>query len=180
MSKELDKERLEWLESTFATYRGQLMKYSLKMTGDLELSREAVQETFLRLCKQDRAKVAGREVQWLFTVCRNLIYDVKRKEKNVMSGIDQQLPDVSARPAADLVDLKQSASAVVTLMGRLPERQQELLRLKFQNELSYKEIAKVTGMSPSNVGFQIHKAVAKLKEEFQKIGEPVAAKGGAQ
>jgi len=182
MVKEMDASQLAWLESTFERYRAGLLRYAVKMTGDLELAREAVQETFLKLCKEEREKVAGHEAQWLFTVCRNGIYDMKKKEKKVMSGsIEQQLLDREARPPADLVDTKRSASVIMEILNLLPSNQQEVLRLKFQNELSYREISKVTGLSVSNVGFQIHSGIAKLKKEFQKIQlKQELAKGGAK
>ena len=99
-----------------------------------------------------------------------------------MSGsIEQQLPDREARPPADLVDTKRSANVIVELLNRLPKNQQEVLRLKFQNELSYREISKVTGLSVSSVGFQIHTGISKLKIEFQKIElKRELAKGGAK
>ena len=51
-------------------------------------------------------------------------------------------------------------------IGALPDRDQELLRLKFQEGLSYKQISAVTDLSVSNVGFILHKALRRLRSEL--------------
>ena len=55
--------------------------------GDVERARDAVQEAFLRLCKQARAEVEPRITEWLFTVSRSVALDLRRKERR-MEGID--------------------------------------------------------------------------------------------
>ena len=52
---------------------------------------------------------------------------------------------------------------VLNTFSRLPVNQAEVLRLKFQNDLSYQEIADVTGLSASNVGFLIHTGLKRLR-----------------
>ena len=49
-------------------------------------------------------------------------------------------------------------------LARLPVNQQEVVRLKFQEGMSYKQIAEVTGLSVSNVGYLLHVAVNSLRE----------------
>ena len=46
----------------------------------------------------------------------------------------------------------------------LPDNQQEVIRLKFQNDLSYREISEITGLSVSNVGFLLHVGIKRLRE----------------
>ena len=55
---------------------------------------------------------------------------------------------------------------MLQLIDRLPPNQQEVVRLKFQNGFSYKEISRITTLSVTNVGFLIHTAVARLRAEF--------------
>ena len=55
---------------------------------------------------------------------------------------------------------------VIRLLEVLMMNQQEVVRLKFQNGFSYKEISRITALSVSNVGFLIHTAVARLRTEF--------------
>src|SRR5687767_2937037 len=61
-------------------YEGPLLRYARSLLGDLERARDVVQDTFLRLCREDPARVDGHLAQWLFTVCRNRALDVQRKD----------------------------------------------------------------------------------------------------
>ncbi len=55
---------------------------------------------------------------------------------------------------------------VMKVLETLPPRQQEVIRLKFQNELSYREISEIMAISVSNVGFLIHRAIATLRQKL--------------
>ena len=61
----------------------------------------------------------------------------------------------------------EQAGRVSAAMSALPENQREVLRLRFQGGLSYKQIAGVTGLSVTNVGFLIHTAIGRLRKRFQ-------------
>ena len=52
------------------------------------------------------------------------------------------------------------------LLGTLPPRQQEVLQLKFQNDLSYQQISEITELSVSNVGVLIHNALKTLRQRY--------------
>ena len=81
---------------------------------------------------------------------------------------DGQVERVTAsepRPGKTL-EQAETQAAVLRLIDRLPPNQQEVVRLKFQNGFSYKEISRITELSVSNVGFLIHTAVHRLRAEF--------------
>jgi len=59
-----------------------------------------------------------------------------------------------------------TTARVLEFVDRLTENQREVIRLKFQHGLSYKEIAAVTELSVSNVGYLIHTAIKKLRTEL--------------
>ena len=54
-------------------------------------------------------------------------------------------------------------SNVIKFLDRLPENQREVIRLKFEGDMSYKEISQVTQLSVSNVGFLIHAGIKRLR-----------------
>ncbi len=76
-----------------------------------------------------------------------------------------ETPDRRPEPAV-LAEQNDSAGRAQQLVGNLPENQREVIRLKFQDDLSYREIAAVTGLSVSNVGFLIHRGVKTLREQM--------------
>lgn len=69
-------------------------------------------------------------------------------------------------PAAQ-VEGRDNTRRALRLVNGLPANQQEVIRLKFQNGLSYKEISGITRLSVSNVGFLIHTALKTLRRQMQ-------------
>ncbi|HUT92280.1 MAG TPA: sigma-70 family RNA polymerase sigma factor [Thermoguttaceae bacterium] len=169
MSGDDASDRGRWIRSVVDRYEGQLVRYAARITGDVERGRDVVQDAFLRLCREDRAQVDGHLAEWLFTVCRNRALDVKRKEKRMQSlPVDQAVKQPSGEPdQAIAAEVRDTADHVRRLLETLPENQQEVLRLKFQAGLSYREISRVTELSVSNVGYLIHTAIRKLRDKLQ-------------
>jgi RNA polymerase sigma-70 factor (ECF subfamily) len=139
-------------------------------------ARDVVQDTFLRLCEAERAKVDGHLAQWLYTVCRNRALDVGRKEQRMTALNESQSPTVAARPepAADLS--ADGAGPVLALLAALPPRQQEAVRLKFQGGLSYREISEVMDTTVSNVGVLIHTALKSIRERLGEASPSTVAR----
>jgi RNA polymerase sigma-70 factor (ECF subfamily) len=157
-----------FLERTFAEHRGPLTRYSARLLGDADRARDVVQDAFVKLMAQPAGAVDGHVVEWLFTVCRNGALDVLRKENRMRrfeEGEMERAPAVTERPGRNL-EAAETHASVLRLIDRLPPNQQEVVRLKFQNGFSYKEIAGITSLSVTNVGFLIHTAVARLRREF--------------
>jgi RNA polymerase sigma-70 factor (ECF subfamily) len=170
---------LFWVRSAVARFEGPLTLYAARLLGNADTARDVVQETFLRLCVQDRAVVEPRMAEWLFTVCRNRALDVLRKESRMSQLSDKQVhhclsPDPGPLDTALVSD---SAGRVLQLLERLPASQREALRLKFQNGFSYREISRISGHSESNVGYLIHVGLKTLRGLLQvEDGEPARVK----
>jgi len=156
----------KWIEEALKKFESPLTRYAVSLLGDLDRARDVVQETFLRLCEQEPGKVREHLPQWLFTVCRNLAFDLYRKEKR-MDSIDAGVrpEQVAEMPdPADLLEKDEQLSRIDQLLGELTPNQREVVRLKFQNDLSYREISRVTGLTVTNVGFLIHTAVRTIRD----------------
>jgi RNA polymerase sigma factor (sigma-70 family) len=135
-----------------------------------------VQDTFLKLCSAPREKVQGHLAAWLFTVCRNRARDVRRKENRMGTVEPKELESRESptpSPSAEL-EKRESLSRILEALASLPENQREVLRLKFQNDLSYREISEITALSVSNVGFLIHTGLRALRERLRE--EPVGSR----
>lgn len=159
-----------WIAAALDAHERPLVAYARRRMGDLEAARDVVQEAFLRLCRTDNPPPAERVRPWLYRVCRNLTIDHLRKEGR-MHLLDQTagLTDPAstngsvARAAAEQAE---ETSRLLDCVGALPARQQEVLRLRFQDALSYREIASVTGASVSHVGVLLHGAMATLRRRL--------------
>lgn len=158
-----------WIQSTLERLEVPLVRFALGIVGDLEAARDVVQDAFLRLVRQPRAEVEGHVGSWLFTVVRRRALDVRKKEARLIALDDVSLAerpsDAPAPPA--LAEASELARTLLGLARDLPPNQAEVLRLKFQGGLSYKEIAAITGHSVSNVGFLLHVAVKSLRARAQ-------------
>ena len=139
-----------------------LLKYASKILGSQDLARDMVQETFLRLWKADLENIHKYLAPWLYRVCRNLCLDELRKDKKMSSIIDQ--PDVKDMEDSNYENLSEA-------LNNLPFHHKEVISLKFQSGLSYKEIAKITGHTPSNVGYLIHNGIKQIKNIISKNGK---------
>lgn len=157
-----------FLERTFAEQQAPLTRYAARLLGDPDRARDVVQDTFVKFMAQNQGSLEGHAVEWLFTVCRHRALDVLRKEGRMRRFEEGQTERVTAtdpRPGRSLEQEELNAT-ILRLIDRLPRNQQEVVRLKFQNGFSYKEIARITSLSVSNVGFLIHTAVHRLRTEF--------------
>ena len=166
----MDPPRSDWVRSALLTYEGPLTRYAARITGDAERARDIVQDTFVRLCREEPARLNGRLAEWLFTVCRHRALDVQRKEHR-MTALNEAELDQQESPApspAAAAEQRESAGELVRLLATLPVNQREVIRLKFQNDLSYQEISAVTGLSVSNVGVLSHTAIKPLRSKMQR------------
>lgn len=162
-------ERTAFVQSAVERHQAPLLRYAARLLhGDADRARDVVQDTFVRLLAQEPASVEGHLAEWLFTVCRHRAVDVLRKEGRLKLFEEGQAERIAAdlpRPGA-AVERAEAHAAVLRLIGQLPPNQQEVVRLKFQNGFSYKEISRITSLSVTNVGFILHTALARLRKEM--------------
>ena len=168
-ASEEDRWSTEEISALIDQYEQRLLAYARRMlAGDWQAAQDAVQETFLRLCRESRSKIKSRVQPWLFTVCRSRVIDMQRTEHS--HPVDSaELAVVDPRPDAAVAAIQaeqadSESTRLQALVDRLSRRQQEVLRLRIQAGLSYREIADVTGLTVSNVGFHLHAAVRSLKD----------------
>jgi RNA polymerase sigma factor (sigma-70 family) len=157
--------REQFVEQALSQYEGPLIGYALGIVHDLERARDVVQDTFIRLYQQDREKVQRGLKTWLFTVCRNRALDILRKEKRMVALEDEKAARIEGTTVAPdrAADWEERVAQVMNALDRLSDNQREVVRLKFQQGLSYKEISEATGLTSGNVGFLLHTGLKRLR-----------------
>jgi RNA polymerase sigma-70 factor (ECF subfamily) len=160
------KDREAIVMKAVADHESPLIGYATTILHDTELARDVVQDTFVRLCEQDLAKVRDHLKSWLFTVCRNRALDVLRKDKRT-----QPLDEITWKKVAgpglqpdEITERGEVADRLAPFIDRLSDNQREVILLKFQHDLSYREIHEITGLTTSNIGFLIHTGIKRLRE----------------
>lgn len=139
-----------------------------RILGDREETKEAVQETFLRLFRHLGRFDEGQDFfGWLFrisvNVCRDL--DQRRRRRRIFGPIDDAHDMASGAEAAD--DVLQNRGEIALLrraIDALPTKEKLAIVLRDVEELSTEEVAAILGSRPATVRVQISKARAKLRQ----------------
>jgi RNA polymerase sigma-70 factor, ECF subfamily len=111
----------------------------------------------------------GSPRAWLFGIARNAALDeLRRRKRQAVLTAD---PEDTAGPAAaeDDADRTLRRATVRAALADLPPRDREIVALKFHAGLTNGELARVLGVSESNAGTLLHRAVAKLREACHEI-----------
>jgi RNA polymerase sigma factor (sigma-70 family) len=158
----------QWIRTAVARYEQPLIAYATHIVGNPEIARDVVQDTFVRLCTRDRAELEGHLAEWLYTVCRNRALDVRRKDKRMRPLVDEHTAMLrTALPGpAETSENRDAAANILRLVQFLPENQREVIRLKFQHNLSYQQIGRITNLSATNVGFLISTGLKRVREQL--------------
>ena len=91
---------------------------------------------------------------------------------------ETQVASRDPSPSA-VAERRETTGRVVRQLETLSNNQQEVIRLRFQNGMSYKEISRITGHSVSNVGFLIHTAIKNLRQRLLTESDLVQETGGS-
>jgi RNA polymerase sigma-70 factor (ECF subfamily) len=163
--REGDSERMEGVMRRFEI---PLLQFATRITGDRERARDVVQETFVKFQNNGALSSDREPATWLFTVCRNGALNVCRKEKR-MTFLEEEVIEARADEEplpSEQIERKEAAGFLLMIVATLPPRQQEVIQLKFQNDLSYQQIAEITKTTVNNVGVLIHTALKTLRQKY--------------
>lgn len=160
-----------WLRLVVERYEAVLLRYAMRRVGNWEQAQDLVQSAFLKLI--EHPEIGDDDLpQWLYTVCLNQFLDGKRAES------------VRAKHASDVPHGQPPPSALASLVGRddldclmqalaaLSVLQKRVVELRFVEELSYREIARLTKKTESHVGVLLHESLKKLRlKHEEKCGD---------
>jgi RNA polymerase sigma factor (sigma-70 family) len=158
----------QWMQMVMNRFESRLVGYTCRFLP-LEEAREVVQETLIRAWKSEQDGKPVEIPPWLYKVCRNLAFDRLKKEGRMRvfnEGEAENLVD-AAPLTPEMIESLELEEAIRRCMKVLNAKTQEALRLKFQEDLSYKEISEVMNESVSNVGVLIHEGIKKLRSQLE-------------
>jgi len=153
-----------------------LLGYAWRYTGERGLAEDVVQEAFMKLHAEFETVAKPRP--WLYRTVHNLALNQRRagvKTVSLETASDKEslAPGETADPAPlpdeQIIRLEGIGLMRISL-ETLDDRSRELIRLKFSDDLSYKDIATRTGLTTGNVGFILHHALKTLAAELAKTG----------
>lgn len=106
---------------------------------------------------------------WLHAIARNVAIDFYRREKPQVELEDNAFESNEPRPD-DYVQQQQDFAKLHAMLETLPERDRELVALKYGAEMTNRQIADIVGISESNVGTRLHRLVSKLRVMWEVSG----------
>jgi RNA polymerase sigma-70 factor (ECF subfamily) len=147
----------EAFEVLLLRYKSKVYTYIYLIVHNRELAEDIFQDTFIKAIntiQQGRYVETGRFLAWINRIAHNLIIDHFRREKNEntfsVDGLEYDLVNnakLSEKSVEDTISNEQVLCDVVNLVNYLPESQQEVVRMRFFEDLSFKEIAEKTDVS---------------------------------
>ena len=141
-----------------------IYRYCYFKLYDKQLAQDITQEAFLRFYRQGLSFDNGRELPYLYTIAKNLCIDEFRKQP--AGNIEEAANEAAVDPSEGWIDTLVLRAAV----SQLPSDEQELLFLRYVNELPITSICKITGLSRFAVYRRLSKSLKWLKEELKKEG----------
>lgn len=154
-------------------YQNKLFAYICFVVRNRDVADDIFQETFVKAIvtiQQRRYVENGKFLAWLIRIAHNLIIDFFRQERNEnMVSNDETDVDLlnDARLADTNIEMKmvteQTLSDVRMLMERLPANQREVVYMRYYQDLSFKEIAEITGVSINTALGRMRYALLNLR-----------------
>ena len=160
------------MEQLFAALESSLLSYALRLTKELSAAEDLVQEAFMKL--QAQFKEVREPRRWLYRTVHNLALNQQRQARKIVP-FETDSPDTGEtadpRPWPDEQIIRSEGAGLVRLtLETLDERSRELIRLKFTENLSYREISERTGLKTGHVGYLLHHALKEMAEELARNG----------
>jgi RNA polymerase sigma factor (sigma-70 family) len=168
--------RVESIEELFEALEPALLAYALRFLEDMALAEDMVQDAFLKLHAQFAQVREPR--RWLYRTVHNQALNHRRDTRKIVpldprAGPEAppppELPDPNPLPDEQIARMENIGLVRLSLQA-LDERGRELVRLKFTENLSYKEISARTGLTTGHVGYLLHHTLKDIAAELAKAG----------
>ncbi len=180
ISAGLKRQDVGLLDELIVRYQHRLMRYLLYLTGNREMAEDLFQEVWMRvLVRGAQFNGQARFDTWLFTIARNLAIDQRRKR--TMASLDElfegsgdddrpmsfEIADDEPTPFDRFTNLE-DRERIATALLQLDTLYRDVLVLRFHEELSLEEIAKVTRAPLSTVKSRLYRGLAAIKPKLER------------
>ena len=168
-------ERLD-LAGIVARHQTPLLRYVGNVMPRAEDAQDVVQETFLRYCRYVRKNGESSVTDlssWLFRVAHNLAQDILRRRGRERKAREEVGRRPAGRPEVEAIDgvIRRAAyERALAEMRRLPESHRHVLLLKIVQDMTLREIGRVTGLSLGNVAYRLNQGLKELTRRLKDAG----------
>jgi RNA polymerase sigma-70 factor (ECF subfamily) len=162
----------EGFRDAYDDYAPALPARAHRLVSDHASAEEVVQETFLRAWRACASfePAAGSLRGWLFTICRNVVFDVTRSQaarpRTVTSAGSSELPDRETADPVDEIGQWLTRHELTEALRRLTESHREILVAAFIHDRPYREIAAELGIPAGTVKSRVFHALRAMGEHI--------------
>ena len=173
----MSRDQIQEFGRFFEELESPLIAYAYQILTDREEARDQVQEAFKRMIKEE--KLIEHPKAWLYRTTRNLCISHIRKHQRIQKeGEEKQLDFFASQMVetndsnnpAEKLERSEKINRVVHFVSLLPQDSKNLLKMKFDKKLSYREISQQTGLTEGNVGYKLHHLMRNLADELKAEG----------
>lgn len=155
-------------------YLPKILRYFSYKVPDMHQAEDLASTVFEKALTKFQSYTAEKAAlsTWVFRIARNTLIDhyrANQRRKTVSLEVTQTEPPDGHTPEQELIENEESR-LLRQCVSRLSAREQEVISLKFGGDLNNRQIAGLTGLSDSNVGVILYRAIRKLRADFQEAG----------
>ena len=160
-------------------YETSLIRFVSNFLGDEGIAQDIVQETFLKVARRPGKLLGVRSFHnWLLKVARNQSIDHLRRvirQRKHKSKLQQEAESraAQANTAIETLEHSERNARVRMEIDLLRPKLREVMLLKVQESKSYREIAEITGLTVTNVGYLVHQAMQALRSSLRDLREDI-------
>jgi RNA polymerase sigma-70 factor, ECF subfamily len=157
---------MEAFAALYERYKRSIFSFCLKITADRSLAEDATHDTFIKMLENIHTlNNVSVFRSWLYTIARNQVYTLLHKQKS-NGNLTDELVWSGEQPDAAAESLEEREMIALCLSTLKPEYR-EILTLREFEQLTYAEIANITGDSESSVKSRLFKARRALAEKLK-------------
>lgn len=163
-------------ETLLVRHKDKVYSYIYNSVRDCALADDIFQETFIKVIdtvKADRYNSEGRFLGWVLRIAHNKVIDYYRyaAADKTISADNEQDPlnriDICDSSHSESIDLEQRLAGVETMIDRLPDNQQRIVKMRYYHDMSFREIADFEDISINTALGRMRYAILNMRKMAQ-------------
>ena len=165
-------------ETLFLRHKQRIFNYINSKTIDIDVSNDILQETFIKvfnLVKTGKYNEQGKFLPWVLRISHNLVMDhfraIKRSKLNYNNNMNQVFSKLYLEDSIkenNIISDNTLSKVLTEMIDQLPESQKQIVKLRFYENLTFKEIAEINNISINTALGRIRYSINNLRKKMDE------------